>query len=87
MPDAVGAREFGMSGLLYRHSLTSLKGWLEPARSILVLHEPGFVSPGEHAARAAARLPRVVEYLHRLLTFGRRPATSLSTPQVGHKGV
>lgn len=66
---AVGDLKFGMSRLLYQYSLTSLEVDWNRARSVLVLHELGFVSPGEHAARVAALLPRVLDYGHRLLTL------------------
>ena len=56
-PHAIGDLELGTSGLLYEYSLTSLEVDWNRTRSVLVLHELGFVSSGEHAARVAALLP------------------------------
>jgi hypothetical protein len=68
-PHAIGDLELGTSGLLYEYSLTSLEVDWNRTRSVLVLHELGFVSPGEHAARVAALLPRVATFLHVFLTL------------------
>lgn len=68
-PHAYGDLVFGSSGLLHKYSLTEYETDWNRARSVLVLHELGFASPGEHAGRVAALLPRVVDFLHRLLTL------------------
>lgn len=68
-PHAIGDLELGASGLLYEYSLTSLEVDWNRTRSVLVLHELGFVSPGEHAARVAALLPCVATFLHGFLTL------------------
>lgn len=68
-PHAIGDLELGTSGLLYEYALTSLEVDWNRTRSVSVLHELGFVSPGEHAARVAALLPRVAMFLHGFLTL------------------
>lgn len=68
-PHSYGDLEFGSSGLLHRYSLTEYETDWNRARSVLVLHELGFASPGEHAGLVAALMPRTVNYLHRLLTL------------------
>ncbi|MGL5824479.1 MAG: hypothetical protein ACRCYU_06550, partial [Nocardioides sp.] len=68
-PHAIGDLELGASGLRYEYSLTSLEVDWNRTRSVLVLHELGFVSPGEHAARVTALLPRVATFLHVFLTL------------------
>lgn len=66
---AIGDLKLGTSGLLYEYSLTSLEVDWNRIRSVLVLHELGFVSPGEHAARVAALIPRVATFIQVFLTL------------------
>lgn len=68
-PHAYAGLEFGTSGLLHKYSLTEYETDWNRARSVLVLHELGFASPGEHASRVATLLPRAAKFLHRLLTL------------------
>ena len=65
----VGDLTFGSSGLLVRCALTKLEVEWNRARSVLVLHELGFLPPGEHATRVARLLPQAAEYLRILVTF------------------
>jgi hypothetical protein len=65
----IGDLTFGSSGLLVKYALTKLEVEWNRARSVLVLHELGFLPPGEHAARVATLLPQAVEYLRVLVTF------------------
>ncbi len=68
-PHAYADLEFGTSGLLHEYSLTEYETDWNRARSVLVLHELGFASPGEHASRVATLMPRAANFLHRLLTL------------------
>ena len=65
----IGDLTFGSSGLLIRYALTKLEVEWNRARSVLVLHELGFLPPGEHATRVATLLPQAAEYLRILVTF------------------
>jgi hypothetical protein len=66
---AVGDLTIGSSGLLRRYAITNLEVEWNRARSILVLHELGFATQGEHAGHVAALLPRAVAYFERFLTL------------------
>lgn len=68
-PHTYGDLEFGGSGLRHEYSLTEYETDWNRARSVLVLHELGFASPGEHASHVAALLPRTASFLQRLLNL------------------
>ena len=76
---AIGDLTFGASGLLARNAITNLQVEWNRARCVLVLHELGFSTPGEHAARVASLLAQAATYFERLLILWLTERDSVGT--------